>query len=127
MTAEDVHHFCAIGRAAGGGLDYFGGFTEVRGAHYRRGYYGKLFHILVAEIIEAVHRASGNAQRAPGTNFYGRAVNRPGKNALDTVDDLLVGIVLVGRRRQLLSNRDEKFEHGDASVGIIAGEEKSDP
>ncbi len=94
MTAEDINHFRAIGRAAGGG-DYFGGFSEVCGAHYRRGYDGELFHILVAEIIEAVHRASRDAQRLPGTNLDGRAVNRPGKDTLDTVENLLVGIVLV--------------------------------
>ena len=111
MTAEDVHHFRGIGRAAGGGGDYLGGFSEVRGAHYRRGYDGELFHILTAEIIEAVHRASGDAQRLPGTNLDGLAVNRPGKDALDTVEDLLVGIVLVGRRRQLLPNRNENLEH----------------
>jgi hypothetical protein len=99
MTAEDVYHFRAIGRASGGIGDYFSGFSEVRGAHYRRGYDGELFHILVAEIIEAVHRASGDAQRLPGTNLNGRAVNRPGKDALNTVEDLLVGVVLVGRRR----------------------------
>jgi hypothetical protein len=28
MAAEDVHHFRAIGRAAGGGVDYFGGFSD---------------------------------------------------------------------------------------------------
>jgi hypothetical protein len=32
-------------------------YFEVRGAHYRRGYDGELLRILVAEIIEAVHRA----------------------------------------------------------------------
>ena len=111
MTAEDVHHFRAIGCAAGGGVDYFGGFSEVCGAHYRRRYDDELFHILIAEIIEAVQRAPGDAQRLPGTNLDGRAVNRPGKNALDTVEDLLVGIVLVGWCRQLLPNRDENLEH----------------
>jgi len=126
MTAEDINHFRAIGRAAGGG-DYFGGFSEVCGAHYRRGYDGELFHILVAEIIEAVHRASGDAQRLPGTNLDGRAVNRPGKDALNTVEYLLVGIVLVGWRCQLLPDRDEYLEHRDTSTGIIAGEEESDP
>jgi hypothetical protein len=127
MTAEDVHHFRAIGSAAGGGGDYFGGFAEVSGAHYRGGYHGELFHIHAAEVIEAVHRASGDAQRLPGTNLDGRAVNRPGKDALDTVEDFLVGIVLVGRRRQLLPDRDENLEDRDASPGIIAGEEESDP
>jgi len=127
MTAEDVHHFRAIGRATASGVYYFGSFSEVRGAHYRGGYDGELLYILVAEIIEAVHRASGDAQRLPGTNLDGRAVNRPGKDTLDTVEDLFVGIVLVGRRRQLLPDRDENLEHRDASTGIIAGEEESDP
>src|SRR5437667_9027531 len=127
MAAEDVHHFCAIRRAAGGGVDYFGGLSEVRRAHYRRGYDSELFHILVAQIIEAVYGASRNAQRLPGTNVDGRAVNRPGKDALDTVENLLVGIVLVGRRCQLLSDGDQNLEHRDASAGIIAGEQKSDP
>ena len=68
MTAEDVHHFRAIVWAAGGSVDYFGGLAEVRGTHYRRGYDGELFHILVAEIVETVHRASGDAptlERSP--------------------------------------------------------------
>src|SRR3954468_15753245 len=127
MTAEDINHFRAIGRAAAGGGDYFGGFSEVFGAHYCRGYDGELFHILVAEIIEAVHRASGDAQRLPGTNLDGRAVNRPGKDALNTIEDLLEDIVLVGRRCQLLPDWHENLEHRDASTGIIAGEEESDP
>jgi hypothetical protein len=111
MTPEDVHHLRAVGRAAGRGGDYFGGFAEVRGAHYRWGYDGELFYILAAEVIEAVHRASGDAQRLPGTDLDGRAVNRPGKDALDTVEGLLVGVVLVGRRRQLPPDRDENLEH----------------
>jgi hypothetical protein len=102
MAPENVHHLRAVGWAASGGTNDFGRFAEVRGAHYRRGYDGELFHILVAEVIETVNRASGDAQRLPGTNLDGRAVNRPGKDALDTVEDLLVGVVLVGRRCQLL-------------------------
>jgi hypothetical protein len=35
------------------------------GAHYRWGYESELFHILAAEVIEAVHCASGYAQRLP--------------------------------------------------------------
>ena len=58
MAAEDIRHFRVIGRAAGGG-DYFSGFSEVCGAHYRRGYDDELFHILIAEIIEAVQRRPG--------------------------------------------------------------------
>jgi hypothetical protein len=61
MTPEDVQHLRVVGRAAGGGTDYFGSFAEVRRAHYRRGYDSELFHILAAEVIEAVHCASGDA------------------------------------------------------------------
>src|SRR5580704_4269836 len=127
MTPEDVHHLRAVGRAADGGIDYFGSFPEVRGAHYRRGYDGKLFHILAVEVIEAVHCASGDAQRLPGTNLDGRAVNRPGKNSLDTIYDFLVGVVLVRRRRQLLPSGDEKLERRRATTGIIARVEEPDP
>ena len=112
MTPEDIHHLRAVGRATGGSTDYLGSFAEVRWTHDRRGYDSELLHILGAKVIETVHHASGDAQRLAGTNLNGRAVNRPGKNALDTVEDLLVGIVLVGRRRQLLSNGDENLEYG---------------
>ena len=57
---EDLHHLCSVGRAGGGGPDDFGRFAEVRGAHDRRGDDGELFHILAAEVIEAM----GRAQRA---------------------------------------------------------------
>ena len=110
MTPEDLHHLRAVGRADGG-IDYFGSFSEVRGAHYRRGYDGELFRILAAEIVEAVHRASGDAQCLPGTNLNRFAINRPGEDALDTVEGLLVGVVLVGRRRQLLPGGDENLEY----------------
>lgn len=77
MTPEDLHYLRAVGRAAAGGTDYFGSFAEIRGAHYRRGYDGELFHILAAEVVEAVHRASGDAQRLSGTHLDGRAVRLP--------------------------------------------------
>jgi hypothetical protein len=103
MTAKDVHHFRAIGRAAAGCVDYFGGLAEVRGPHNRRGYDGELFHILVSKIIEAVHRGPRDAQRLPGTNLNGRAVNRPGKDALNTVEHRVAmrdngGICMATRR-----------------------------
>ena len=127
MTPEDVHHLRAVGLAASGGTDYFGSFAEVRRAHYRRRYDGQLLHIRVAEVIEAMQRTSGDAQRLSWTNLDGRAVNRPGKDAFDTIEDLLVSVVLVGRRRQLVPDGDENLEHGRAAVGIIASEEEPDP
>ncbi len=127
MTPEDLRHFSAVGRAACRGTHYFGSFPEERGAHDRRGYDGELFRVFAAEVIEAVHGTSGDAQRLSGANLDGRAVNRPGKDALDAVEYLLVCIVLVGRRRQLLPGGDENFEHGSIAVGIIACQEEPNP
>jgi hypothetical protein len=46
MTAEDLHHFRAIGRAAGGSVDYFGGWvTNSRLRKHRQ----KIFHISEAQ------------------------------------------------------------------------------
>jgi len=110
VTPEDFCYFLAGGRAAAAsGADQFSSFAEVRGADDRRGYDGKLLHILTAEVIEAVHRASGDAQRLPRPHLDGSAVNRPSQDALDTVKDLLVAVVLVRGRRQLLSPGNDKL------------------
>jgi len=111
VMAEDVHHFRTIGRTSSGSVDYFGGLAEVRRAHDRRGYDRELLHILVAEIVEAVHHASGNAERLPRTNLDRNAVDRPRKDTLDTIEDFLVGIILVSRCCQLLPHRDEHLKH----------------
>jgi len=63
--------------------DDFGRFTEVRGTHDRRGDDAELFRLLAAEVIEAVRRAAGDAQRLAGTHLDGCAVHRPGQDALD--------------------------------------------
>jgi hypothetical protein len=111
MPPEHISHLRAVGRAPGGRTDYFSGFAEVCGPHYRRGYEGELLHVLAAQVIETVHRPTWDAQRLPWTNRDGRAVNRPGKDTLDTVKDLLVGVVLISRRRQFLPDGDENLEH----------------
>ena len=54
MPPEDLRHPRPVGRAATGGADYLGGLAKVRGAHNRRAYDGELFHILAAEVVEAV-------------------------------------------------------------------------
>jgi hypothetical protein len=111
MTAEDLRHFLAIGRVAGGSVNDFGGLAEVRGSHDRRGYDGELFHILVAEIVEAVHRTSGDAQGLSGTDLDGRAIDGPSKDAPESIENFLVGIIIVGRRCQLLPDRNENLKY----------------
>src|SRR5438132_418605 len=69
----------------------------------------------------------GDTQCLPRTNLDRRAINRPGQDALDTVDNLLIGIVLVGRGRQLLPRWHANLEHGCAAVRIFARKEEPDP
>jgi hypothetical protein len=60
VTPEDFRHLLAV-RWAASGANQFSRFAEVRGTHDCRGYNGKLLHILTAEVIEAVHRATWDA------------------------------------------------------------------
>ena len=90
MTPENFHHPRVVRWSTGGGVDYFGSFAEVPGAHYRRGYDDELFHILGAEVVEAVRRASGNAQCLSGTNLDWLAIYRPSEDAVDTVESLFI-------------------------------------
>jgi len=115
MTSEHVRHF-----ARSGGPPAAASITSAASLKYAG-------PIIAGEItascctssfprfIEAVHSASGDAQRLPRTNLDGPAVNRPGKDALDAVEDLLVGVVLVGRRRQLLPDGDENLDRKSAT------------
>jgi hypothetical protein len=87
---------------------------------------GELLRVLAAEVVKTVHRASGDAQRLSGTDLDWLAVNRPGKDARDTLQHLLVCVVLVRRRRQLLPGGDEYFKYRHAAVGIVAREKEPD-
>ena len=102
MTRENLRHLRAVGRAAAGHSVYLGSFADVRGDHYRRAYDGELFRIRVTEVIKAVHRASRDAQRLPGTNLDRRAVDRPCQDARDSLEDLLIAVVLVDSCRDRL-------------------------
>ena len=58
----------------------------------------------------AVRQSRVDQVPVAGTDLDRPAVNCPGEDALDTVENLLVGVVLVGRCRQLLPGRDENLE-----------------
>jgi len=110
MTPEDIIHVRAIRRAAAGGAEHFSGFTEVRGPHYRGAYHGELFRVYVPQVIEAVHRALGDAQSLPGANLDRSAINSPRKYTLDTVENLFVGVITVRWSRQPLPGRHRKLK-----------------
>src|SRR5215472_1443545 len=126
MSPKYIHHLLAVWRTSSGGADYFRGFAEVRGPHDRRRNDGELFHVLAAEIVEAVYRAARDTKRLPGTNLDGCAVNRPCKDALDTIDNLLVSVVLVCRGGQLLPDWYAKLKYGCATVRMFTRNEEPD-
>lgn len=126
MSPKYIHHLLAVRWTAPGGADYFGGFAEISRPHDRRRYEGELLRVLAAEIIEAVYGAARNAKRLSWPNLDGRAVNRPCEDAFDTIDNLLVSVILVGRRSQLLPNWDAKLKNGRAPLRISACNKKPD-
>ena len=78
MTPEDVHHLRAVGRAAGGGTDYFGSNTRRRGTS-------------PAELIAAAHAGSFSMTLA---NELGEAGYRPRQidtTATVTMEDIAAG------------------------------------
>jgi hypothetical protein len=102
VSPKHIHHLLAVRRTSCGGADYFRSFSEIRWSHDHWRYNGELFDILVTEIIEAVHRASRDTQGPSRTNLDWRAINRPGQHTLNTIKNLLVGVILVRRGGQLL-------------------------
>lgn len=126
MPPKDVHHLRPVRGATGGRPDDLGRFTEVCRPHDGRSYEGELFRIPGPIIVEAVHRPSLDTECLPGANLDWVSVYRPGENTLNSVEDLLVGIVLVVRCRLFLPGRNENLEHRRVTVGIITGEEKPD-
>src|SRR5262249_44577934 len=127
VSTKYIYHLLAVRRTSCGGVDYLGSLSEICWTHDRWGYDGELFHILGTEIIEAVHRAAWDTQRLPRTNLDGPAVNRPGKHTLDAIENLLIGVILVGRGGQLLAHWHANLEHRRAPVRILARNEKADP
>ena len=86
MAPEHVRHLAKIG-----------------GTHNRRADNDELFDLLAAEVVEAVCRTPWDAERLTGPHLDRCAVNSPGQNALDAVEDLLVSVVLMRRCRQAAS------------------------
>ena len=85
--------------------------ARVRGSHDRRRYDGELFHILAAQIVEAVNRTARNTKSLAGTNLDGPPLNGPREDSFDTVENFFLSIVFVGWTCQLLLNGDGKLKH----------------
>ena len=111
MTPEDFCHLFAVWRAINRSVNYFGRLAQICRAHDRRADNDELLHILTAKVVKSVYRAWRYAQRLARTNLDGDAVNRPCKDTLYAIEDFLIGVILVGRRRQLLSCGGEKLEY----------------
>src|SRR6266550_2887297 len=73
-----------------------------------RGLHGVAKEEYQCSIRRSARRWGGSILPSPlAFDRDGRAVNRPGKDAVDAIEDFLAGIVLMGRHCQLLPDRDE--------------------
>ena len=76
-------------------------------------------------VVELVDGAAGDAERLAGADVGRVALDRPGQDALEPVDRLLVAVVAV-RGRDLRPGRDVELEHRDRPAGLLALDQESD-
>src|SRR5205814_593855 len=70
--------------------------------------------------------ATGNANSLARTHLDGLTTDRPGDHALYAVENLFVLVIHVGRRGKLLPGGNERLEHRNTAVGILAGQQEAD-
>src|SRR5690349_340587 len=67
----------------------------------------------------------GDAEHLIRADVDGRAVHRPGEQAFEAVDRLLVAVVAVGGS-DLHAGRHVELEHGDRPAGLLAFDQEPD-
>ena len=79
----------------------------------------------VSVVVEAVNSAAADADGLAGPDIGGCAVDRPGEDAVQAVDRLLVAVVAVGDR-QPGAGRNVELEDRDGPVRGVAFDEEPD-
>jgi hypothetical protein len=120
MPPKYFCHLLAVWWATSRSVDYFGRLAKVCRSHDRRTDNDELLRIPTAKVVKAVYRAPRYAQRLARANLDGDAVNSPCKYTLYAIEDFLIGVIFVGRRRKLLSCGGEELEYRYTVIRIIA-------
>ena len=120
-------HHCSdgfeVGRPSGGGIEHCTDLTEVIGAEHARRDDRERDGVDVAGVVEAVDGAARDADGLAGADVDRSTFDRPGQDALEPVDRLLVAVVTVWSRN-LAAGRDVEFEHRDRSGRLLALDQK---
>ena len=93
-----AHHRCdrsEVGRAADRGVDDGRHLAEVLGAEEARSDDRERRRVDVPSVVERVDDVAGDKESLAGPDLGRRAVDRPGQDALEPVDRLLVAVVAV--------------------------------
>lgn len=112
MAAHDLAECDEVGRAAGRCVEHLCDLAEEVGAEDAGHDDRKLARVRIASVVEVVHGATGDAQRFPRADGGRRAFDRPGEDALEPRDRLLVAIIAV-RGGDPGAGRDVELEDRD--------------
>src|SRR4051794_37961085 len=109
VVAHDGRHSGQIGRAAGSGIEDRSDIEEVRAPEEARGDYRKRGGGCVTGVVEAVNCTARDDKRLARADVRRGAPDRPGEDAVQAVDRLLVAVVAV-RNGDLRACRNVEFE-----------------
>src|SRR6478736_9386677 len=101
-----------VGRPTGRGVEDGRSVAEVAGAEDAGGDDRERPGVVLAEVVEPVHRAARDAERLARGDVDRRALDRPGQDASEPVDRLLVAVVAVCGRH-LRADGNVELEDGD--------------
>ena len=125
MSAHDLAQRGEIGRAAGCGVEDGRHLAEVVRAEDAGGDDRECLRVDIAGVVELVDGATGNAERLARADVDRRALDRPGQDALESVDRLLVAVVAVSGR-DLSAGRNVELEDGDRASGLLGLDQEPD-
>jgi hypothetical protein len=117
-----THHRCdrrEVGWAAGCGVEDGRDLAEVVGAEDAGGDDRERLRVDVVGVVEVMGGAAGDAERLAGGNVGRNALDRPGQDALEAVDRLLVAVVAVWGR-DLRARGNLELEDRDRSCRLLA-------
>jgi hypothetical protein len=117
-----THHRCdrrEVGWAAGRGVEDGRDLAEVVGAEDAGGDDRERLRVDVVGVVEVMGGAAGDAERLAGGNVGRNALDRPGQDALEAVDRLLVAVVAVWGR-DLRARGNLELEDRDRSCRLLA-------
>src|SRR6476659_625519 len=86
VAAHDCHHLHAIWRSTGARAHHLGGLAKILRTERGRCDQAEHLGVLAAAVVEAMNRATTNADRLSWPDVEGGPVDSPGQHPSDSVD-----------------------------------------